>query len=68
MVYNPINQPLRNIPVEVDIKIKICYILIKLLYSDYILIKNLFHRFNLFSLDGQSVREIWTFFRLCHRV
>ena len=67
MMYNLINQLLLNTPVEVDIINEICYLLIKLLYIVYILIKNLFHHNILFSLDGESVREIWTVFRLCHR-
>ena len=57
-----------NTPVEVDILNEICYMLIKLLYNVCVLIKKLFHHTILLSLDGQSVREIWTLFRLCHRV
>ena len=62
MMYNLINQLLMNTPVEVDILNEICYMLIKLLYNVCVIIKNLFHHTILLSLDGQSVREIWTLF------
>ena len=64
MMYDLLKQLLMNIP-GVEILIEICYFSINF-FNDFILIRNLFHHINLFSLDGQSVREMWTpFFCLC---